>query len=144
MLFGAHAFIWAGEWTPEGAEKVIGGGCGGRAGLRGDTPAASREHGRHRHTRVAGSVRHRMHLLARTAQGGAYALGTGEGGVILGKRGRRRCRARGSGALRRALRAPGNAHRQTTRGVGTQGRREGAKERRGTLPKEEFRWAWRQ
>lgn len=21
--FGAHAFIWAGEWTPEGAEKVI-------------------------------------------------------------------------------------------------------------------------
>ena len=25
MLFGAHAFIWAGEWTPEGAEKVIGG-----------------------------------------------------------------------------------------------------------------------
>ena len=22
-LFGAHAFIWAGEWTPEGAEKVI-------------------------------------------------------------------------------------------------------------------------
>jgi D-psicose/D-tagatose/L-ribulose 3-epimerase len=23
--FGAHAFIWAGEWTPEGAEKVIGG-----------------------------------------------------------------------------------------------------------------------
>jgi D-psicose/D-tagatose/L-ribulose 3-epimerase len=23
MQFGAHAFIWAGEWTPEGAEKVI-------------------------------------------------------------------------------------------------------------------------
>jgi D-psicose/D-tagatose/L-ribulose 3-epimerase len=23
--FGAHAFIWAGEWTPEGAEKVISG-----------------------------------------------------------------------------------------------------------------------
>ena len=22
-LFGAHAFIWAGEWTPEGAERVI-------------------------------------------------------------------------------------------------------------------------
>ena len=22
-LFGAHAFIWAGEWTPEAAEKVI-------------------------------------------------------------------------------------------------------------------------
>ena len=21
--FGAHAFIWAGEWTPEGAERVI-------------------------------------------------------------------------------------------------------------------------
>src|SRR3712207_9261791 len=21
--FGAHAFIWAGEWTPSGAEKVI-------------------------------------------------------------------------------------------------------------------------
>jgi hypothetical protein len=26
MLFGAHAFIWTGEWTPEGAEKAIGGG----------------------------------------------------------------------------------------------------------------------
>jgi hypothetical protein len=25
MLFGAHAFIWAGEWTPEGAQKAIGG-----------------------------------------------------------------------------------------------------------------------
>ncbi len=25
MLFGAHAFIWTGEWTPEGAEKAIGG-----------------------------------------------------------------------------------------------------------------------
>jgi D-psicose/D-tagatose/L-ribulose 3-epimerase len=24
MLFGAHAFIWAGEWTPEGAERIIG------------------------------------------------------------------------------------------------------------------------
>jgi D-psicose/D-tagatose/L-ribulose 3-epimerase len=23
LQFGAHAFIWAGEWTPEGAEKVI-------------------------------------------------------------------------------------------------------------------------
>src|SRR3712207_866674 len=22
-VFGAHAFIWAGEWTPEAAEKVI-------------------------------------------------------------------------------------------------------------------------
>jgi D-psicose/D-tagatose/L-ribulose 3-epimerase len=31
MLFGAHAFIWAGEWTPEGAEKVIGGAA--EAGL---------------------------------------------------------------------------------------------------------------
>ena len=31
MLFGAHAFIWAGEWTPEGAEKVIGGAA--QAGL---------------------------------------------------------------------------------------------------------------
>lgn len=31
MLFGAHAFIWAGEWTPEGAEKVIGGAA--KAGL---------------------------------------------------------------------------------------------------------------
>jgi D-psicose/D-tagatose/L-ribulose 3-epimerase len=30
-LFGAHAFIWAGEWTPEAAEKVIGGAA--RAGL---------------------------------------------------------------------------------------------------------------
>jgi D-psicose/D-tagatose/L-ribulose 3-epimerase len=29
--FGAHAFIWAGEWTPEGAEKVIGGAA--EAGL---------------------------------------------------------------------------------------------------------------
>src|ERR671914_1028068 len=29
--FGAHAFIWAGEWTPEGAEKVIRGASG--AGL---------------------------------------------------------------------------------------------------------------
>jgi D-psicose/D-tagatose/L-ribulose 3-epimerase len=25
MPFGAHAFIWAGEWTPEGAQKAIGG-----------------------------------------------------------------------------------------------------------------------
>jgi D-psicose/D-tagatose/L-ribulose 3-epimerase len=24
MLFGARAFIWAGEWTPEGAQKVVG------------------------------------------------------------------------------------------------------------------------
>jgi D-psicose/D-tagatose/L-ribulose 3-epimerase len=31
MLFGAHAFIWAGEWTPEGAEKVMGGAA--EAGL---------------------------------------------------------------------------------------------------------------
>jgi D-psicose/D-tagatose/L-ribulose 3-epimerase len=31
MLFGAHAFIWAGEWTPEGAQKVIGGAA--EAGL---------------------------------------------------------------------------------------------------------------
>ena len=31
MLFGAHAFIWAGERTPEGAEKVIGGAA--EAGL---------------------------------------------------------------------------------------------------------------
>ena len=31
MLFGAHAFIWAGEWTPEGAEKVIRGAA--QAGL---------------------------------------------------------------------------------------------------------------
>jgi D-psicose/D-tagatose/L-ribulose 3-epimerase len=31
MLFGAHAFIWAGEWTPEGAEKAIGGAA--EAGL---------------------------------------------------------------------------------------------------------------
>jgi D-psicose/D-tagatose/L-ribulose 3-epimerase len=31
MLFGAHAFIWAGDWTPEGAEKVIGGAA--EAGL---------------------------------------------------------------------------------------------------------------
>jgi D-psicose/D-tagatose/L-ribulose 3-epimerase len=30
-LFGAHAFIWAGEWTPEGAEKVIRGAA--EAGL---------------------------------------------------------------------------------------------------------------
>jgi D-psicose/D-tagatose/L-ribulose 3-epimerase len=30
-LFGAHAFIWAGEWTPEGAQKVIGGAA--EAGL---------------------------------------------------------------------------------------------------------------
>lgn len=30
-LFGAHAFIWAGEWTPEAAEKVIRGAAG--AGL---------------------------------------------------------------------------------------------------------------
>ena len=29
--FGAHAFIWAGEWTPEGAERVISGAAG--AGL---------------------------------------------------------------------------------------------------------------
>jgi D-psicose/D-tagatose/L-ribulose 3-epimerase len=31
MLFGAHAFIWAGEWTPEGAQKAIGGAA--EAGL---------------------------------------------------------------------------------------------------------------
>ncbi len=31
MLFGAHAFIWTGEWTPEGAEKAIGGAA--EAGL---------------------------------------------------------------------------------------------------------------
>jgi D-psicose/D-tagatose/L-ribulose 3-epimerase len=31
MLFGAHAFIWAGEWTPEGAQRVIGGAA--QAGL---------------------------------------------------------------------------------------------------------------
>jgi D-psicose/D-tagatose/L-ribulose 3-epimerase len=31
MLFGAHAFIWAGEWTPEGAEKTIEGAA--EAGL---------------------------------------------------------------------------------------------------------------
>ena len=31
MLFGAHAFIWAGEWTPKGAQKVIGGAA--EAGL---------------------------------------------------------------------------------------------------------------
>jgi D-psicose/D-tagatose/L-ribulose 3-epimerase len=31
VQFGAHAFIWAGEWTPEGAEKVIGGAA--EAGL---------------------------------------------------------------------------------------------------------------
>jgi D-psicose/D-tagatose/L-ribulose 3-epimerase len=30
-LFGAHAFIWAGEWTPEAAEKVISGAA--EAGL---------------------------------------------------------------------------------------------------------------
>jgi D-psicose/D-tagatose/L-ribulose 3-epimerase len=30
-LFGAHAFIWAGEWTPKGAEKVIRGAA--EAGL---------------------------------------------------------------------------------------------------------------
>jgi len=26
--FGAHAFIWADEWTPEGAERVISGAAG--------------------------------------------------------------------------------------------------------------------
>ena len=31
MLFGAHTFIWAGEWTPEGAQKAIGGAA--EAGL---------------------------------------------------------------------------------------------------------------
>jgi D-psicose/D-tagatose/L-ribulose 3-epimerase len=31
MLFGAHAFIWAGEWSPEGAEKVTRGAA--EAGL---------------------------------------------------------------------------------------------------------------
>jgi D-psicose/D-tagatose/L-ribulose 3-epimerase len=31
MLFGAHAFIWAGEWTSEGAQKAIGGAA--EAGL---------------------------------------------------------------------------------------------------------------
>ena len=31
MLFGAHAFIWTGEWTPEGAQKAIGGAA--EAGL---------------------------------------------------------------------------------------------------------------
>ena len=31
MLFGAHAFIWTGDWTPEGAEKAIGGAA--EAGL---------------------------------------------------------------------------------------------------------------
>jgi D-psicose/D-tagatose/L-ribulose 3-epimerase len=31
MLFGAHAFIWAGEWTPKGAQKAIGGAA--EAGL---------------------------------------------------------------------------------------------------------------
>jgi D-psicose/D-tagatose/L-ribulose 3-epimerase len=31
VLFGAHAFIWAGEWTPEGAQKAIGGAA--EAGL---------------------------------------------------------------------------------------------------------------
>jgi D-psicose/D-tagatose/L-ribulose 3-epimerase len=30
-VFGAHAFIWAGEWTPEGAERVIRGAA--EAGL---------------------------------------------------------------------------------------------------------------
>jgi D-psicose/D-tagatose/L-ribulose 3-epimerase len=30
-LFGAHAFIWAGEWTPEGAERVVRGAA--EAGL---------------------------------------------------------------------------------------------------------------
>src|SRR3712207_9535893 len=30
-VFGAHAFIWAGEWTPEAAEKVIRGAA--EAGL---------------------------------------------------------------------------------------------------------------
>jgi D-psicose/D-tagatose/L-ribulose 3-epimerase len=30
-LFGAHAFIWAGEWTPEGAESVVRGAA--EAGL---------------------------------------------------------------------------------------------------------------
>jgi D-psicose/D-tagatose/L-ribulose 3-epimerase len=30
-LFGAHAFIWTGEWTPEGAEKVVRGAA--EAGL---------------------------------------------------------------------------------------------------------------
>ena len=30
-LFGAHAFIWAGDWTPEGAERVISGAA--NAGL---------------------------------------------------------------------------------------------------------------
>jgi hypothetical protein len=29
--FGANAFIWAAEWTPEGAERVISGAAG--AGL---------------------------------------------------------------------------------------------------------------
>ena len=29
--FGAHAFIWAGDWSDEGAEKVIGGAA--EAGL---------------------------------------------------------------------------------------------------------------
>jgi D-psicose/D-tagatose/L-ribulose 3-epimerase len=31
MLFGAHAFIWSGEWTPEGAERAISGAA--EAGL---------------------------------------------------------------------------------------------------------------
>ena len=31
MLFGAHAFIWAGEWTPKGAQRAIGGAA--EAGL---------------------------------------------------------------------------------------------------------------
>jgi D-psicose/D-tagatose/L-ribulose 3-epimerase len=31
VLFGAHAFIWAGEWTPAGAQKAIGGAA--EAGL---------------------------------------------------------------------------------------------------------------
>ena len=36
MLFGAHAFIWAGEWTPKGAQKAIGGAA--EAGLEAPVP----------------------------------------------------------------------------------------------------------
>jgi hypothetical protein len=41
--FGAHAFIWADEWTPEGAERVISGAAGVGRAVVGVTDALVRD-----------------------------------------------------------------------------------------------------
>ena len=73
MSFGAHAFIWAAEWTSAGAETVVRGAA--EAGLDYvEIPLLHPDEMDVPGTRAPGQVRHGRHLRPRTAERPAHAV----------------------------------------------------------------------